>query len=45
MELLSGLLASQPEIALFLALAVGHAIGAIRFGPFQLGGICGTLIA
>ncbi|CAG9176078.1 Aspartate/alanine antiporter [Cupriavidus laharis] len=45
MELLSGLLASQPEIALFLALAIGHAIGAIRFGPFQLGGICGTLIA
>ncbi|MFC4519283.1 aspartate-alanine antiporter [Cupriavidus pinatubonensis] len=45
MELLSDLLASQPEIALFLALAVGHAIGAIRFGPFQLGGICGTLIA
>jgi putative transport protein len=39
------LLAGQPEIALFLALAVGHAVGAIRFGPFQLGGICGTLIA
>lgn len=38
------LLARQPEIALFLALAVGHAVGAIRFGPFQLGGICGTLI-
>ncbi|WP_317922357.1 TrkA C-terminal domain-containing protein, partial [Cupriavidus sp. TA19] len=45
MEMLSALLAGQPEIALFLALAVGHAIGAIRFGPFQLGGICGTLIA
>ncbi|WP_367395023.1 aspartate-alanine antiporter [Cupriavidus sp. Agwp_2] len=43
--MLSALLAGQPEIALFLALAVGHAIGAIRFGPFQLGGICGTLIA
>lgn len=39
------LLAGNPEIALFLALAVGHAVGAIRFGPFQLGGICGTLIA
>ncbi|XYI33458.1 aspartate-alanine antiporter [Cupriavidus oxalaticus] len=45
MEMLSALLAGQPEIALFLALAVGHAIGAIRFGPFQLGGICGTLVA
>lgn len=39
------LLAASPEIALFVALAVGHAIGAIRFGPFQLGGICGTLLA
>lgn len=44
MESVSALLAGQPEIALFLALAVGHAVGAIRFGPFQLGGICGTLI-
>ncbi|QEZ48557.1 aspartate-alanine antiporter [Cupriavidus oxalaticus] len=43
--MLPALLAGQPEIALFLALAVGHAIGAIRFGPFQLGGICGTLVA
>jgi len=41
----SALLAGHPEIALFLALAVGHAIGAIKFGPFQFGGICGTLIA
>ncbi|WP_281080722.1 aspartate-alanine antiporter [Variovorax paradoxus] len=39
------LLRTQPEIALFLVLAIGHAIGAIRFGPIQLGGICGTLIA
>lgn len=44
MESVSALLAGQPEIALFLALAVGHAVGAIRMGPFQLGGICGTLI-
>jgi len=45
MESVIALLAGNPEIALFLALAVGHAVGAIRFGPFQLGGICGTLIA
>lgn len=38
------LLRSQPEIALFLVLALGYAIGQIRFGPIQLGGICGTLI-
>lgn len=35
----------QPEIALFLVLAIGYAVGQIRFGPVQLGGICGTLIA
>ncbi|WP_437883101.1 aspartate-alanine antiporter [Pseudomonas sp. LRF_L74] len=38
------LLQKQPEIALFFVLALGYAIGQIRFGPIQLGGICGTLI-
>lgn len=38
MESVIALLAGNPEIALFLALAVGHAVGAIHFGPFQLGG-------
>lgn len=42
---LIGILKSQPEIALFLVLAIGYAVGQIRFGPIQLGGICGTLIA
>ena len=37
-------LATQPAIALFLALALGHLIGGIRVGPIQLGGVCGTLI-
>ena len=45
METIVHLLATQPEIALFLALAVGHAVGAVKVGPFQFGGICGTLIA
>ena len=45
MESISALLAGQPEIALFLALAVGHAVGAILVGPFQPGGICGTPLA
>ncbi|WP_420824263.1 hypothetical protein [Variovorax guangxiensis] len=36
---------NQSEIALFLVLAIGYAVGQIRFGPIQLGGICGTLIA
>ncbi|MGJ7504824.1 aspartate-alanine antiporter [Variovorax sp. ZT5P49] len=45
MDELVGILRSQPEIALFLVLAIGYAVGQIRFGPIQLGGICGTLIA
>ena len=45
MDGLTGILRSQPEIALFLVLAIGYAVGQIRFGPIQLGGICGTLIA
>jgi len=34
-----------PGLALFLALSSGYAIGQIRLGPIQLGGVCGTLIA
>lgn len=39
------LLNSCPEIALFLAIAIGYAIGKIRFGSFQLGGVAGSLLA
>lgn len=39
-----GILRDTPEVALFLVLALGHALGQLRFGPIQLGGICGTLI-
>lgn len=35
----------MPEIALFLSLAVGYAIGKISFGKFQLGGVAGSLLA
>lgn len=35
---------ARPEVALFLALSLGHLIGRLRVGPVQLGGICGTLI-
>jgi putative transport protein len=37
-------LAHHPEMALFLALAVGYLIGGVKVGPVQLGGVCGTLI-
>jgi len=39
------LISARPELAIFAALIVGYAIGAIKVGPFQLGGVAGTLIA
>jgi putative transport protein len=38
------LFAARPEIALFASLAIGFFIGSFKFGPIQLGGVCGTLI-
>lgn len=38
------LLQSTPEIALFICLALGYAIGKIKVGGLSLGGIAGTLI-
>src|SRR5262249_42885952 len=43
-NMVAELLKSQPEIALFASLALGYLIGSFRFGPIQLGGVCGTLI-
>lgn len=34
----------SPEIAIFLALALGFAVGKIPFGSFQLGGVAGSLL-
>ena len=45
LESITSVLHQVPELALFLALALGYAVGQIRFGPIQLGGVCGTLIA
>ncbi len=42
--MIAELLRSQPEIALFVSLALGYFIGSFRIGPIQLGGVCGTLI-
>ncbi|MFD9570011.1 aspartate-alanine antiporter [Streptomyces sp. NPDC059982] len=39
-----GVLSDNPELALFLCLAVGYLVGKLRVGPITLGGICGTLI-
>ena len=39
------LLTARPELAIFAALIVGYAIGAVKVGPFKLGGVAGTLLA
>lgn len=44
MEAIAAFLKHQPEIALFLSLAIGYLVGSIRLGPVQLGGVCGTLL-
>jgi putative transport protein len=43
--MLKASLSDRPELAIFAALIAGYAIGAIKVGPFQLGGVAGTLIA
>jgi putative transport protein len=45
MEWLTNALRQNPELALFLSLAIGFAIGRLRLGSFQLGSVLGTLIA
>ncbi len=39
------LASARPELAIFAALSVGYAVGAVKLGPFQLGGVAGTLLA
>lgn len=38
-------LRSNPELAIFLALAIGYWLGALKFGSFSLGAVTGTLLA
>jgi putative transport protein len=35
----------NPELAVFLTLAIGFAVGRLRFGSFSLGNVVGTLLA
>ena len=44
MELLNHILKSDPEIALFAALFLGHALGRVKVKGFSLGGVAGSLI-
>ncbi|MEA3290849.1 MAG: aspartate-alanine antiporter, partial [Pseudomonadota bacterium] len=45
MEHLQSLFTESPILPLFIAIALGYAIGKIRIGQFQLGGLAGTLLA
>ncbi len=45
LDLLKSLFAASPILALFLCVGLGYAIGKIRIGKFELGGIVGTLFA
>jgi len=38
-------LRSDPELAIFLALAIGFTVGPVRFAGFSLGNVTATLIA
>src|SRR4249920_1015071 len=38
-------LRAHPELALFLTLALGHGLGSLKIGGFQLGSVLGTLLA
>lgn len=38
-------LRSNPELAIFLTLAVGYWVGSLKFGSFNLGAVTGTLLA
>ena len=44
MDIPNHILQAAPEIALFAALALGHALGRVKFGSFSLGGVAGSLI-
>ncbi|HET9368688.1 MAG TPA: aspartate-alanine antiporter [Vicinamibacterales bacterium] len=45
MQALFQALRDNPELAIFLTLAVGFTIGRLRFGSFKLGSVVGTLLA
>ena len=44
MQWLQSVFEQAPEIALFLSLAGGYALGKIHYGKFQLGGVAGSLL-
>ena len=45
MSWLSGFLVKYPELAVFLAIAIGYVIGGVKFGGFSFGPVTGSLVA
>jgi putative transport protein len=45
MQFLVTALRQNPELAVFLTLALGFALGSVTFGSFKLGNVVGTLLA
>ncbi len=45
MDYVVGSIRENPELAIFLTLAIGFAIGRVRIGSFTLGNVVGTLLA
>src|ERR1700757_1809331 len=45
MEWLGHALRQNPDLAVFLSLALGYAIGLVRVGSFEIGPVLGALIA
>ena len=45
MHVVTTALRENPELAIFLTLAIGFLIGRLRFGTFKLGNVVGTLLA
>src|SRR5277367_1284905 len=45
MNWLFNTLRTNPEIAIFLALAIGFYVGGLKFGKFSLGNVTGVLLA
>jgi len=44
MEWLSGMLVKYPELAVYLAVAIGYWVGKFRLGGFSLGSVTGSLL-
>lgn len=43
-EWVAATLRANPELAIFMTLAIGYWVGAIKFGSFNLGAVTGTLL-